>query len=248
MFKRVTLLLLVVGLTAVVGCNKKKQDTKEAAAATKKDEASADKPAEDKKAANKDEAAPAKPAAGGAAVVDGTPFAKYGLAEAAQKWQGTWVVPVGFGMKFAWKVDGDKLTASNGKKDQSLGFGVLAPCELKTTKKQNGGSSSTMIAFARGDSKTYAGLGKAGVLTDDGAVVCAGNKIYEVDKTGCSQWQEKFGKWKKSKGDCSLKDGTFQAGSTKLTKVDGVLLDAQMKKNVVKSTDSFEKAKAAVSK
>jgi hypothetical protein len=236
----------LVVLVAAAGCDNKETAVEVDPPGDELADESADNPAKpsvDDEPKEADEA----PKAASAAVAEGTPFADYNLEAIAQKWQGSWVLPgSSLGTVVAWNVDGAKVTVFDGEEEKTLDLSIVAPCKMTITEKKDGSSSSTHKTFAVTEAKVFSGLGSAGALTDKGAVVCTGGKVYELDGGECAEWKERFGKWEKTGADCSLEDGTFQAGSKKLESIDGALVDAQMKRNEARPFDNFADAKAAL--
>ncbi|QDG50055.1 hypothetical protein FIV42_04675 [Persicimonas caeni] len=251
MSHKTLILALIASLALAAACDKPAPESSSSKTADesveKRDEPGAEQ-------ANPEEASPEVPQAPEVQPesVSGSPFAKYDLAAITEKWQGSWVVPATLSASTAWKVEGDKVTVLREDGEKTLGFEVIAPCQLVLTEKHEGGSTKSFKTFSVADSRIYAGLGNAGMLTDEGAVVCAGGKIYELTNDGCNVWKERFGKWESekapadAKAGCSMSDGTFRAGAYKLDTVDGALVNMQMKGNIAQPHDSFEAAKAAL--
>jgi hypothetical protein len=217
------------------GCGKKDDEPSPEPTAASEDPAAAEPTKPEPKA---------EPAAHPAVVAD-SPLATYGLAGIADKLQGAWVLGgSSLGRTAAWKVDGASLTEwEGGDTDRALSLEILAPCYLRS--KDEAAGSSVYKTFAFDGDTLYAGLGSAGVLTDDGAVACVGGGIYELAGGTCTAWKERFGRWEKSESTCSLEDGAFKVDGRELTVQGQALVDQQMSKNVAEKHGDFEAAKAA---
>lgn len=228
--------ILVAAALVVAGCDKKDAEPSAEPTSAPEEPAAAAEPAPPEPKAEP-ESHPA--------VVADSPLATYGLAGIADKLQGAWVLGgSSLGMTAAWKVDGAALTEwEGGDADRALTLEILAPCYLRS--KDEAAGSSVYKTFAFDGDTLYAGLGSAGVLTDEGAVVCAGGTIYELAGDTCTAWNERFGRWEKTEATCSLEDGAFTVDGRELTVTGQALVDQQMKQNAAEKHADFEAAKAA---
>jgi hypothetical protein len=233
---RRVLITLVAAAIIAGGCSKKDDEP----AAT--DPAEATQPADEPAAA--EPAEPESPTASHPAVVTDSPLAGYGLAGIADKLQGAWVLGgSSLGMTAAWKVDGATVTLWENGTESTQTLEILAPCYLRT--KDEAAGTSVYKTFAFDGDTLYAGLGGAGVVTDDGAVVCTGGTIYELAGGACKAWKERFGRWESNEATCSLEDGVFKVDSSELTVQGEALVNQQMKGNGAEKHADFEAARAA---
>ncbi len=160
--------------------------------------------------------------------------------------QGTWKVKDSFGKDSStWKIEGNKVTISNGDKTKQGEIEIKYPGELAVVEKSNGGTSRSYFAFAHSGDDIYIGLGTGGIkrgdaymLADDGVVVFKAGK--------CKHYKKKmFGGFDKpSKVKCQIeeKDGkkvlsysipdSFKKGQFKNSSVeiiDDALVNHQLK-------------------
>lgn len=182
------------------------------------------------------------------AVEEEAPFERERLIEVAKAWQGAWIIPTS-GRKLAWNVTGTHITQYDGERYKSMKLTVLAPCYIEAKEKTDRGAQATFHKFVHTENQTYVGRGAGGILTEDGAVVCDGRKIYALSGTECTAWENGlFDRWESHPAKCSIDNDTFKLGDKNLEKVDGAFVDRQMKRSVAERFDDYDEAKKVVKK
>lgn len=214
-----------------------------------------------------------------AAVREGSPFSDYDLESLAEAWQGNWLLATKTGPpETAIKIDGGKAVQyepgsgwTSGKKEffetednpfegqfKPHEFRIESPCSwVATREREEKGDHRFDTNFAFGEKHRFAGMGWGGVVTDQGAVACFTNKIYELTESGCLRWTKNGDEWEKEEAQCSLDEESFTVEETRET-VDGevtatrelerlgdVIVHPQLKAKEVQSFDTFEAAKRA---
>lgn len=179
------------------------------------------------------------------AVAEGAPDYHYDIRRAVEKLQGSWTN--GSEMSSgAWKFDGSRVTYFDGEVETTYKLDVFAPCAFSGTKADDSaGNESITTQFVVGGEHKYLGAGFGGVVTEEGAIACLANGIFELTDSGCKRWSP-YAEGS-SEAECSLEKGTFRGPEGReLEKKGDVLIDENMQDYPLKSYDSFEKAKAAV--
>lgn len=174
------------------------------------------------------------------------------------KLQGNWIVGGStIGTREAWQVMGDKVTIWDGKEEKTLDFAVTSPCTVKTTEKgADGSSSSTVSVFVFDGDTLYKGLGSAGLRNGGLVVACMGGGVYTYQEGTCIRWQESMlgeGKWEKKDAECKIDQhgGVFEVTGPqggKLNVQGEVLMTEQMAENKAQKFDTWEEAKAALTR
>lgn len=163
------------------------------------------KPAESSKTTDKPAAVETeKPAA----PKDGPDTSAWDMDKRKAAWQGAWAGD-GFslGDTSAWEIKGDDVTFFNKQGEKHYKLSIESPCTAGFTEKTADGSSGwTSVYTLKGD-ELVTGLGDAGSKKGDKAIVCGGGAIFEFDGKTCTQWDNHFGRWEKSAGDCGFAKG-----------------------------------------
>jgi hypothetical protein len=187
---------------------------------------------------------------------DTGPFASWDLDARRAAFQGALITD-----GKAWNVQGDKVTVWDGKAEQTFGFEVVSPCEVKVTETSADGtsSSSTTSHYTLKDGAIVMGLGDAGSRRGAEAVACVSNQALVLDAQGtCTavEYDDFMNKWKTEPATCGFaKDGdkeVFKAtvnGMDHVLVVDGdTLWSEQLASTHSQKAADFAAAKAAVAK
>lgn len=138
---------------------------------------------------------------------DTGPFAGWDMETRRAAFQGAHVTTDGK----AWNVAGDKVAVWDGTAEQTLGFEVQSPCEVRVTETSADGSSSTISHYTLKGGAIAMGLGDAGSRRGAEAVACISNQSLVLDAQGaCTAWEhDSFMKrWKSEPATCGFaKDG-----------------------------------------
>jgi hypothetical protein len=184
MSHRGTLVALCMSVALMIGCGKKSEK-----------EGGGDPPAtpDEGGGANKD----VEQDKGGAA----PDLSKWDAAGKAKAWQGSWLAKEN-GTVQAWTVAGDKVQTWDGTEEATFTLIIESACRAGF-KNDQGMTYPRPFAAVGGKLRYGAGGYKDGpeaIFCDDSGAT------YVVDAAGaCTRWDEKFGKWEKSAGECGFR-------------------------------------------
>lgn len=151
--------------------------------------------------------APAAPPAPPAIAEMPAPVAAWTPRDAAQAWQGAWLLPVAAAPPSWAAIDvaGARVAMWDGQTEASYELIIDAPCSAVLL----GGGRRVVVSFAVQDGKLVAGLGHAGYRRGAEAVACVGAGVIVLDASGtCTRWSRSDARWTSEPTRCTWrKDG-----------------------------------------
>lgn len=139
---------------------------------------------------------------------DGPDTSAWDMSKRTAAWQGAWAGD-GFslGNTAAWEIKGDDVTFVDKQGEKKYKLSIESPCTAGFSEKTKDGSSGWTTTYTLKGDELITGLGDAGSRKGDQAIVCGGGAVFAFDGKTCTQWDNRFGRWEKSAGDCGFAKG-----------------------------------------